>query len=197
MSVGKLIFFPLMFRNQTFRRSELNMTDEEGTIGTNSSKRRLIMRLLFNISKLIVLLVLTTVIIAGCSSKTHRWGYDNAAERISKSLGLNEDQQAELDVLMEHMKNRGLELCPGRKAIGEEVMKQLESDSFDAEVVNSLIKAELEKVEKAIGDTVEEFAHFHSTLTPEQREKLIELIKEKKEKWGGRHHPGLCDQANK
>lgn len=155
------------------------------------------MRELSNISKLIVLLVLTTVMIAGCARRAHRWGYENAAERITESLSLNEDQQADLDVLMKHMKSRGLELCPGRKAIGEEVMKQLESDSFDAEVVNSLIKAELDKFENAIGETVEEFAHFYSTFTPEQKEKLIELIKERKEKWRGRHHPGFCDQTNK
>jgi len=173
------------------------MTDEEGTIGTNSSKRRLNMRQLFNVSKLMVLLVLTTVMIAGCSRRTHRWGYENAAERITESLSLNKDQQGELDVLMKHMKSRGLELCPGRKAIGEEVMKQLESDSFDADVVNNLIKAELDKVENAIGETVEEFAHFYSTFTPEQKEKLVALIKEKKEKWHGRHHPGFCDQDSK
>jgi hypothetical protein len=153
------------------------------------------MKRLRNISKLIALLALGTVLLAGCADRAHRWGHENGTGHITEALSLNENQKAELDVLMKQIKSRSLDLCSSRYIIEAEFKKQLQNDSLNAERLNSLIAEELGRVEAAVGSIVVQVADFHSTLTADQKEKLLDSLNEGEGKWQRRHQKSICDEV--
>jgi hypothetical protein len=153
------------------------------------------MKKIRTISMLIALIFLSTALMAGCTHRTHRWGHEKAAGHITKALSLNEDQKAELDVLMKQIKSSRLELCSSRRVIDAEFKKQLQNDSLNAEGLNSLIAEELGRVEASVGSIVVQVADFHSTLTADQKEKLLDHLNEGEGKWHRRHHKSICDEV--
>jgi hypothetical protein len=148
------------------------------------------------ISKVIVLIALVTVVVAGCMNRTHRWGHEKATGHITEALGLSERQSAELDVLMKQIRSSKLDLCSSRNVIEAEVKKQVQNDSLNAEGLNSLIAEELEKVEASVGSIVMQAADFHSTLTADQKEKLLDHLNEGEGKWQRRHHKNICHEVD-
>ncbi|MHC4331790.1 MAG: hypothetical protein ACYSWW_27110 [Planctomycetota bacterium] len=107
------------------------------------------------ISKVIVLIALVTVVVAGCMNRSS-----------------------------------------SRNVIEAEVKKQVQNDSLNAEGLNSLIAEELEKVEASVGSIVMQAADFHSTLTADQKEKLLDHLNEGEGKWQRRHHKNICHEVD-
>ena len=103
---------------------------------------------------------------------------------ITKTLNLDESQQSKLKEVEQQIQDKGRELCSSKGIIEAAMKKQVQSDAFDAEALNTLIGTEFDKVESTMSSIVEQVADFHSTLDPDQKEKLRDLIGD----WGGKRH---------
>jgi hypothetical protein len=147
------------------------------------------------ISKVIVLIALVTVVVAGCMNRTHRWGHENATGHITEALSLNDTQSQELEVLMNEIKSSRQELCLSKRAMEAKLKKQLLDDELDAEVINGLVVEQFNRAEATITSIVSQVADFHSTLNADQKEKLLDHMNKDGGKWHKRHRTSICDEV--
>jgi len=141
-------------------------------------------------------IIISTLMFTGWQDRIHSSVHHDAVEHITKTLDLNTSQQLKLKNVEQQMQDKGRELCSGKGVIEAAMKRQVQSDTFDAEALNTIIGAEFERVESTMSSILAQVADFHSTLDSEQKEKLRELISD----WGGkshsRHHSDFCREID-
>ena len=141
-------------------------------------------------------IVISALMIAGCQYRMHKSGHHDAAMHITKTLALDESQQSKLKEVELQIQDKGRELCSSKGVIEDAMKKQVQSDAFDAEALNTLIGTEFVRVKSTMSSIVVQVADFHSTLDPDQKEKLRELIGDWGGKGHGRHHSNFCREID-
>jgi peptidoglycan hydrolase CwlO-like protein len=141
-------------------------------------------------------IIISALMFAGCQNRIRTSVHHDAVKHITKTLALDESQQSRLKEVEQQMQDKGRDLCSSKGVIEAAMKKQVQSDTFDAETLNSLIGTEFDKVELTMSNIVARVADFHSTLDSEQKEKLREMIVD----WGGkrhrRHHSDFCEEID-
>lgn len=99
-------------------------------------------------------------------------------------LGLNETQNQKLDALLTEVKNYWQNQVKGMESQQDKMMDEFVSDSFNAEA----IRVEREKLRDQKRAEVEKFMTqktqaLHDLLTKEQRQKLLDIGKEKRKQF--------------
>jgi len=74
--------------------------------------------------------------------------------------------------------------------------EQVQSDKFDAEALNKLIRSEFNRFESTVSSIVTEISDFHSALNSEQKVKLRELIGNWDGKQHRRHNADFCREID-
>jgi Spy/CpxP family protein refolding chaperone len=160
------------------------------------SKRRINMSKSKNITILASIIVISVLMIAGCQDRMHKSGHHDVSKHITKTLNLDESQQSRLKEIELQIQDKRRKLCSSKGVIEAEMRKQVQSDTFDAEVLNTLIGTEFDRVESTMSSIVAEVADFHSTLDSDQKEKLRDLIDDWGGKRHGRHHSNFCREID-
>jgi len=122
-------------------------------------------------------IIISALVFTGCQNRRHAGVHHDAVMHITKTLELNVNQQSKLQAVKQQIQDRGRKHCTSKGVIEDAIKKQVQSDSFDADILNKLIGKEFDRVESTVSSILAEVADFHSTLDSEQKEKLRELIR--------------------
>ena len=127
---------------------------------------------------LVLVLIAGLGILSGC----RHWSPEKRAEwitgKIASKLELNDMQKKELNSFRDELLEKKKEIHQSRMTIREELINQIGHEKIDQEYLKEVIKKEEARLDETISLFVEGLAGFHASLTPKQREKLIELVKE-------------------
>jgi len=82
-----------------------------------------------------------------------------------------------------------------RQTINAEILSQMNSETADAEKLESLLTGSFEQLRAKLPKFANSFTKFHATLTTEQRAKIVEKMEKRRKcsekgDWG-RHRGGL------
>jgi Spy/CpxP family protein refolding chaperone len=103
---------------------------------------------------------------------------------LTETLDLNEEQQAKANAIRDEILAKAKAMHSDKEQVHDEIKAQLSSEEIDTARVKELVAERRARMDDMIDLVVDRIADFHRTLSPEQRDKLIEKL-EKFEKW---HH---------
>lgn len=103
-------------------------------------------------------------------------------EKITKELDLNENQKAEVDKIREEIKAKMESKKKEREGDFNEFENAFKQDKLDKQVLKDLAAKREANREEMKEFFMDELIKFHSILTPEQRLKAVEKMKEMREK---------------
>ena len=132
-------------------------------------------------------LLAALVLFAGCrhSSPAHR--ADKMIGHISDELDLTPVQKEMLEQFKEEMLDRRDKMQAERHLQMEVLMTEIKKDTMDKDRLMAMYEASKPKFDDAAAYVVSSMVEFHSTLTPDQRAKLIENL-ERLKKWHSYMH---------
>lgn len=153
-------------------------------------------------TKIIISSVLLVFIITGIAGLGFAKGYYDKhrphgplgfmIEMVVKDLDLNAQQKSEVDKIKEEIKVKMDAKKTDRKADMEEMMQMFRTDNFDKTKALELMKKNDAQRDEMRNFMLDETAKLHSILTPEQRNKAVDKMKEFREK-----RKGMKDKWNK
>lgn len=167
---------------------------ESALMNLKPNKRKLIK---FLIPSLVVILIITFSFgISAAKKKFHDGPEGFIMGRLTENLNLNETQKAQLEKIREQIREK----MESKKQDRESGMKEFENEFLKENIDRSKL-IELSKKKETEMQEMKEFMidrmiEFHNILTPEQRAKAVENLKEMKDKF--RHRPDRDkDKPNK
>ncbi len=130
-------------------------------------------------NKWIVLIAIIAVggFIAGCGRDHRSSKNDRLIKIVSKRLQLDDQQKAKLVLLHKELENLRYETNRDHSQLKEEFVSLLEADSLDQQQVLNIIERKQSQVDELAPQVVGVVSDFHSSLSQEQRKKLVEEIK--------------------
>jgi Spy/CpxP family protein refolding chaperone len=102
-------------------------------------------------------------------------------EKVVKELNLNDQQTTEVNKIKDEIKAKMDANRQKRQDNASEFENMFRSDTFDKSKALDLAKQREANREEMRTFMIDELAKFHSILTPEQRNKAADLMKEKRE----------------
>ena len=136
---------------------------------------------------LIGVLISGVSMFSGCRRHSHGHKVAFMVDYVSETLDLNEDQQAQLNQIKDQVMTKARQMRADKESMREELIAQLRSDEIDEVRVRAVISEHRAQMDEVVDLIVGRLVEFHTTLTPEQKEKLVAKIETFK-KW---HHRDL------
>ena len=142
--------------------------------------------MLKNISVICLVFVISIILIgtASCAKKKPEKFEEKLSQmidRISDSLDLTESQKLATDLIKDEIlkKNEEIKNFIAKDGMGveEAFTKQIKSEKFDVAELNKMLDIQNIKREEMRRFMIGELAKFHAILTPAQRIKLSEILK--------------------
>jgi len=130
---------------------------------------------------LVLVAAMGIMMFAGCREKSHEEVAQRIVEKVSEELALTEDQVGLLNTIAEELIDKAKEMKEEHSSVKDEVIGQLKSDEIDQEKLIGLATEHQAKMRELIPQCVSRLAEFHSTLSPEQKEKLVQHLEEMKD----------------
>ena len=135
---------------------------------------------------LVGIAVLGLLAFTGCRKHASGVHGELAIDYLTESLDLDEGQLAQLEGYRTEIMEKAKQMRPGKKQLFEEVVLQIKNETIDRQKLKDAVAQHRVQMVEMIDLVINRSAEFHSTLTPEQKEKLVAKL-EKFEKW---HHNG-------
>lgn len=167
-----------------FTDEKLNPVNASGE-GKNPKKSR---------KKAVIIALLVVLLVGGIASLGFaKAGFDKfrghgpmgfMSERIIKELNLTEQQTAEVNKIKDEIKAKRDANRQKRQDMAMEMENMFRGDTFDKQKAQDFAKQREANREEMRTFMIDEMAKFHSILTPDQRNKAADLMKEKREKRG-------------
>ena len=132
---------------------------------------------------------LGSALFVGCRHHGPHKGAAFMMDYMTEALNLNEEQQAKANAYKDEILAKTAAMRSEKKQMHDEIKAQLSSEEIDTSRVKELVAEHRAGMDEVIDLLVDRIADFHRTLSPEQRDKLVEKL-EKFEKW---HHRGWDD----
>jgi uncharacterized membrane protein len=130
----------------------------------------------------ISILVVGLMCLVGCRHYTPEKMADRVIDDLTAKLELNADQQQQLQASKTEMLGKAAQMKKARQAMHEEVLTELQKDVLDQEKLKKMVNTRMTEMNEVSNIVIAQLAQFHSNLSPEQKKKLVEYIKDK-EKW--------------
>jgi Spy/CpxP family protein refolding chaperone len=108
---------------------------------------------------------------------------------ISDELNLTEAQKTLLFSIRDEFIEQGRKRHEEQERMHEDLSQLIMSDKIDTDEVKARIKGKHAEFENMIDLAVDRLAEFHDTLTPEQKERLVELMEKHRKKGMKPWHP--------
>jgi Spy/CpxP family protein refolding chaperone len=106
------------------------------------------------------------------------------SERIITELNLTEQQKTEVNKIRDEVSAKMDANRQKRQGMAQEMENMFRGDTFDSQKALELTKQHEADREEMHTFMIDEMAKFHSILTPEQRNKAADMMKEKRENMG-------------
>lgn len=119
--------------------------------------------------------------VAACKHGHHPGSFDEfdlaaVTDRIASRLELTESQKADLDQMASEFAERVRAMHAERENRRQELADLVRQESIDKALVDQRVAEKLEKMSEMADFAVDRLIAFHSTLAPEQREKIATHI---------------------
>ena len=139
------------------------------------------------------MLVVVTIplTLVGCRNK--EMNPRHATELATDRLGLNEEQSQKIAPIAKDLFAEKESLEEIRQTISDEILSQMKSETADAEKLEAVLTGSFVQLRAKLPKFANSFAKFHATLTPEQREEIVEKLEKRRkraEKVGWDRHRG-------
>jgi len=135
----------------------------------------------------IVLLIAGVFTFVGCNRYHDRHSAGHKTDRVvgyvSDKLDLTDAQKVEFEKTATSMLQSRQEMH-NDGSLREAVVKELSKERIDTVRLEALVTKHIDRIEETIKGHLSEIAELHASLTPEQRERLVEVIEEHND--GGR-----------
>ena len=95
-----------------------------------------------------------------------------------------------IDVIFKEIKDEIPDMHKHHQEIYEEFSRQFAGDTFDQEAIKAMREKKLIEFRSMTDSLIARMTDLHEILTPEQRKKLVQHIKEIKENHEGGYGPG-------
>ncbi len=105
-------------------------------------------------------------------------------EKMTRTLDLDDGQQAQLRSMAETLHARVVEMRKDREKGKAEVIELVSREKIEAREIDEFLARKMEQIAPVRRLFAENLAGFHAMLTPEQRQKLVAEIKN--------HEHGQC-----
>ena len=136
-----------------------------------------------------VLSIVGGLAVHGCRPHRHCGTPEKNAERIvkkiSSELDLDDQQKQKLDKIKDEMLAKRNEFKETRETVFNQILVQVESNKVDQEALKDMLESNEAKMKDMHSFLIEKFAEFHGILTPEQRTKLADKMKDMHDKIHG------------
>jgi Spy/CpxP family protein refolding chaperone len=129
-------------------------------------------------------LVFGVGLFSGCRPHGNHRGVEFAMDYVTEVLDLNEAQQQQLNQIKDELMAKREQMHANKAKYYDEAVAQLLSEEIDQARVKEIIAEHRAQMDEMIDLVVVRFAEFHSTLTPEQKTKLVNKL-EGFHKWHG------------
>jgi protein CpxP len=106
---------------------------------------------------------------------------DGMKARMIDDLELTPDQVESIEAIIEEIKDEIPDIRKHHQEIHEEFSRQFVGNTFDQESIKATLEKKLVELRPMTDFMISKVAEFHEILTPEQREKLVQHMKEIKE----------------
>lgn len=103
--------------------------------------------------------------------------------RLTKNLDLNENQKAKLEQIRVQIREKMESKKTDRKSMMDEFANEFKKDNLDKSKLLELSKKREQGKEEMKEFMMDKIIEFHNILTPEQRNKAVENMKEMKNKF--------------
>lgn len=131
---------------------------------------------------LIAVPIIGLLTLAGCRHPGHQKGALFMMDYLTEVMDLTDEQQAQLDEIQDELMTKAKDMRAEHKNMHAMIVAQLKSDSINKEQLKADIANHRAQMDDLIDLAIERLAEFHQTLTPEQKDKLVNKI-EKFHKW--------------
>ncbi len=139
---------------------------------------------------LIILLIAGVFTFAGCSRHHERHSGGHKTERVlsyaADKLDLNDSQRVQLKETLSSMEQSRQDMHDDG-SLREAVVKELSNERIDTVRLEALVTEHMDRIEETIKGHLSEIAELHASLTPEQRERLVEVIEDHSADGRSRH----------
>ena len=116
------------------------------------------------------------LIFSGCRSHSDRGRAEFMVDYLAETLDLTDQQRAQLEGIKEEFVARAEAMRADKKAMHDAFMAELRKAEIDPQLLKGLIAQKQEQMTEILDLAVTRLAEFHRTLTPEQREKLVDKL---------------------
>jgi uncharacterized membrane protein len=128
------------------------------------------------------ILVVGLMCLGGCRHHSPEKMADHAIDDLTAKLELNTAQQQYLQVIKTALLGKLAEMKKARQSMHEEVLTELQKDVLDQEKLRKMVNTRKTEMDDVSNIVIARLAQFHSTLSPEQKKKLAEYVKDKEKR---------------
>jgi len=107
--------------------------------------------------------------------------------KVTKDLNLTDQQKADIDKIKQEIKAKRESMKKDRGSKMDDFANAFKQDKLDKETLKSLEQKHEADRQEMKDFMMEEMVKFHDILTPEQRNKVVDKMKEMREKMKDRH----------
>ncbi len=132
-----------------------------------------------------LVLLVTASAYYGCRTRTEEdmaqafeRNTERAAERIGDALDLSAEQQEVLASIRKEIAAKRSEVLALRKSVVSDLHAAVKKGEFQEDEVNTLMEGHEQSVKELRKFAVHQFARFHQSLNPEQKEKLNTMMEQ-------------------
>ncbi|MFQ6023680.1 MAG: Spy/CpxP family protein refolding chaperone [Acidiferrobacterales bacterium] len=133
---------------------------------------------------LAVVLVASLGALAACGSSEERTA-QIFVNHTARKLELSDQQKARLFDVATVVLEFHVDMTKDEKQLRKELLTMYHSDKLDTDRINAVLAEKEQLFHRYSRLLIADIAEFHSTLTPEQKDKILELLK-KNERRSGR-----------
>ena len=121
--------------------------------------------------------------LAACKHGGHFNGFDEfdqeaVVNRVASRLDFNDSQKAEFRAIVNEFAARAKALHADRQARHRELADLVRQETVSRETVDHMIAEKFDRMKELADLAADRLVAFHTTLTPEQREKLAAHIED-------------------
>ncbi len=131
---------------------------------------------------IVAIFLAVLVLFSGCRQDPQAHKADKLINYLADELELTPAQKEMLEEFKEEMLERRDTMRSARRLQMEEVMTEIKKDAINKDRLMEMYNETKPKIDNMAMFIISSLVDFHSTLTPEQRTKLIDKL-EKLKKW--------------
>lgn len=117
--------------------------------------------------------------LGGCHKPSPEKIADRIIDELVEKLDLTSVQKDQLNATKVEILAKVAEMKKNKDAFHGEVIAELQKDVLDQGQLKKMVTAHKSEMDVMADLLIDRLAKFHATLTPEQKTKLVELLKER------------------